>query len=348
LFMRRLIYVSTFAKNLTLEDLENIGEVSIRNNAQVGITGALFTFKGVFYQILEGDEEKVARCYERIKGDPRHENLFCLEDARDVEKSDYENWSMRPILLNQEGDRYAIPFRQLLDAFLANQKEIRKYVDNEIVEKIAEGKRPEDEPIHQEDCVVIFSDLFSFTSLTKVLSSEQLLEILNIFYALINDAVVKGGGIITKLMGDGILAYAPSAQSDNMTTALIEALEKMRQIREEEAKPEHRFLYAGVGLSVGSVLKCNIGTATIRDYTILGDAVNMAVKLESLTRAHGCLMLIDEKCYQKIDNCPAHAIGKYNPSSAENPTIVYKVERHTLYHDMATEEYRALIKNFKP
>ncbi|HNE24498.1 MAG TPA: BLUF domain-containing protein, partial [Leptospiraceae bacterium] len=70
--MKRLTYISNFSQPLARNEIERIGEVSVRNNARDGLTGALFCFHDVFYQVIEGEEQAIERCYSRILKDSRH------------------------------------------------------------------------------------------------------------------------------------------------------------------------------------------------------------------------------------------------------------------------------------
>lgn len=100
--------------------------------------------------------------------------------------------------------------------------------------------------------------------------------------------VGRNGGVINKLLGDGVLAYFHGESSDGAIRAALELLRRMADFRAEapEGSPE-RHLYTGVGLAFGDVYEGNIGAESKQDFTILGNIVNIASRLESMTRPLG-------------------------------------------------------------
>jgi adenylate cyclase len=146
---------------------------------------------------------------------------------------------------------------------------------------------------------VLFSDLRGFTSMSEKLQSAEVVEQLNAYLSVMVDTIFEHGGTLDKFMGDGIMAYfgAPIAQKDHADRAvrcgmeMIEALDTLNQVREAHGLPA---LKMGVGIHTGEATLGTIGSALRREYTAIGDTVNVASRLESMTKAAGVPMLVSE------------------------------------------------------
>ena len=346
--MKRLVYISRFSRSLTLEDLEDIGIASVKNNTKDNLTGALFTFKNMFYQILEGDDDALDNCYQRIAKDDRHKDVFCLEIEKDVKERLYGAWEMKPISLGMSQEVYIKPIRTLLNAMANTHNHLKKYLHYEVLRELAEGKKPEEKQAETSEEIIIFSDLFSFTTITEYLTESEILEILNQFYRAVTESIIETNGTVGKLLGDGLLAYYEVENLDMALLGVQNALKKAKAIREAKEKPEHEFLNCGVGMAKGRVLKCNIGSDSKRDYTVIGDAVNIASRLESLTRQVGHSLVFDKNIANHFaDQQKIKKIAKYIPTGKTHELEVFTIEDESLEFKFDKELYKEKIKNFK-
>jgi len=124
--MRRIKYVSTFAKKLSEADIEKIVEVSAQNNATRKITGVLMASGGLFFQILEGPEDEVGNVYRQIVEDPRHKKVTLLADQRGVEQRLFPAWSMKRLDLSQAATERLQPLQVILDTIFSLSEDIEK------------------------------------------------------------------------------------------------------------------------------------------------------------------------------------------------------------------------------
>jgi hypothetical protein len=124
--LKRITYVSRFAKPFSESELEKLGESSARNNEELGVTGVLMTSGGIFFQILEGPEEAVDRVYSAIANDTRHTDLVVLELEQNAAERHYPDWSMKAINLDAASHVRLLPLKTLMETVFEQQLLIDK------------------------------------------------------------------------------------------------------------------------------------------------------------------------------------------------------------------------------
>jgi len=156
---------------------------------------------------------------------------------------------------------------------------------------------------------ILFVDIRDFTRITEMHNTEQLVFFLNDYYTTIANQVHSGGGIIGKYGGDSILAFfgAPEPQptSKSATEALLTAL----ALQDAIAELSERWSYLGlppirigIGMSLGPVVAGPIGSAQQFEYTVIGDAVNLASRLQDLTRnVHNYNIIMSQEVYAALE-----------------------------------------------
>lgn len=155
------------------------------------------------------------------------------------------------------------------------------------------------------ELTVLFSDIRGFTALAESMPSEAVVKLLNDYLTCMVDVIFAAGGTLDKFMGDGIMAYfgAPIEQPDHADRALWcavhmqEALVRFNAARIDTGLPA---LKIGVGLHSGRVIVGDIGSPRRREYTAIGDVVNVAARLESLTKQHGAPILVSETTVARV------------------------------------------------
>ena len=147
------------------------------------------------------------------------------------------------------------------------------------------------------DLSVMFCDIKSFSRISEELEPRELAEMINVYLTAMTDVLHGYGATIDKYIGDAIMAFwgAPVAQDDHATRAVNCALAmqlRMKSLREEFSQRGWPALEIGIGINSGVMNVGNMGSRYRIAYTVLGDAVNLAARLEGLTRAYRVAILV--------------------------------------------------------
>jgi adenylate cyclase len=190
-----------------------------------------------------------------------------------------------------------------------------KYVTRQVAEQILQGKpRLGGEMV---PVTVFFADIRGFTSISEKMEPKALLDFLNLYFSEMVEVVLAQGGVVDKFIGDAIMAVfgAPVPHPDDALRAVRAALEMNRRLKGlnqrfvDQGLPEIR---VGIGMHSGTVVAGNMGHAERMEYTVIGDPVNLASRLEGMTKELGVEILVSEDTYLKVRDCvhaePLHPI----------------------------------------
>jgi class 3 adenylate cyclase len=180
-----------------------------------------------------------------------------------------------------------------------------EYVSKEVKDKILKegGLHNEGE---ERDVTVLFADLRDFTSLSEIWNPKEIVELLNEYFDSMVEVIQKNGGVIDKFIGDAIMAYfgAPVSIPNPQKPAYKASREMLEQLNHLNLKFLDKglpTLKQGIGLHHGTVVIGNIGSKTRKNYTIIGDAVNLASRLESMTKEVQKDLIASESVHRALD-----------------------------------------------
>jgi len=156
------------------------------------------------------------------------------------------------------------------------------------------------------ELTILFSDIRGFTTMSEKMTPEQLVDVLNEYLGAMTDVIHKHGGTVDKYEGDLVMAFfgAPVPYADHAQRAVRASIEmrveldRLRQKWEGEGKPFK--LEMGIGLNTAEVFVGLVGSGRRVNYTVMGDGVNLASRLQDLTKDLQWPLLIGEATYEKV------------------------------------------------
>jgi adenylate cyclase len=160
---------------------------------------------------------------------------------------------------------------------------------------------------------ILFSDIRSFTTLSEELGAQGIVSLLNEYFTLMVDIVTDEGGMLDKFIGDALMAifgtpFPHEDDADRGVKAAIRMMEELRIYNEQRASFNQNPIDIGIGLNTGHVVTGNIGSPKRMDYTVIGDGVNLAARLESATKQYGAHILISEFTMAELKSSYRHRL----------------------------------------
>lgn len=323
--MDRITYISKFRTGLTVKEINEIGRKSSENNSKDNLTGVLICFKGVFYQILEGPVTSLYSCFKRINSDPRHEDIFILDIERNIKKRLYGEWKMKTVLLDENKDPIISPIRDLLASLTNTHATLKKYAPFEVLDGIQAGLDPLKWAMKRTEMIVLFSDLIGFSTLVENASIHEVQSVLNNYYHIGLAKIHSSGGTVSKLLGDGFMAYYPITHAEQALNASIDIINGLADARRKPKFSYEKNMYCSIGISAGEIIQGNVGSMEKMDYTILGDVVNSASRLESHTRKKKRALLFDQRFRQILPENPNFEILRIGSLKPKGKTQTLKL-----------------------
>jgi class 3 adenylate cyclase/HAMP domain-containing protein len=174
----------------------------------------------------------------------------------------------------------------------------QKYVPQEVIDRFF--RNPESMLVGENrEIAVLFSDIRGFTTISEAMEPDQLVEALNRYFSIMVDRILDRGGVIDKYIGDAIMAIfgAPVEHENDAGQAILAGLDMLDAVEpfnRKQAELGQQPFHIGVGLDYGTVTVGNIGTERKMDYTVIGDRVNVASRLEGLTKKYRQPLLFSE------------------------------------------------------
>lgn len=182
-------------------------------------------------------------------------------------------------------------------------KTFTKYVPPEYAKKVSE--HPEQASLEGEIKTVtsLFLDIRHFTYISEILNEKELKEFLNLLFTSLSDIITQHTGIIDKYVGDMIIAFWSSDKDplhcQHALTAAIEMQDKVTELQPKFKAFNVPLVRIGIGINTGEVNIGEIGSETRRAYTIIGDSVNLASRIQNLTKFYHAKTIVGENAYQQ-------------------------------------------------
>ncbi|MCS7184897.1 MAG: adenylate/guanylate cyclase domain-containing protein [bacterium] len=175
---------------------------------------------------------------------------------------------------------------------------------------------------------ILFTDIERFTEISETLDPERLTEVINIYFDVMTKVIFKYNGLVNKFIGDAILAFwnAPIEQTNHEYLACSAAVE-MLKAEDEVNKKINMVLKTRIGIHTGEAIVGNFGSEKRYDYTVMGDSVNLASRLEGVNKRYGTRVIISETTYDAIkDGFNIRKLDLVRVKGKEKPVFIYSIE----------------------
>jgi len=211
------------------------------------------------------------------------------------------------------------------------QSAFGRYVNDYVLARLLESGEDPELGGAEREVTILFADVRQFTRLSEGMKAGDVVSLLNEVFQIVSDRILARGGVIDKYMGDSVMAYfgAPLPQPDHAARAVAAALDIQRAMAERAAGRgsgcELPALHVGVGIHSGVVVVGNIGSEQRTDFTAVGDAVNVAHRLEKL--AGPGEILVSEAVQRRVRGAfRLRFEGERRLSGRQEPVHTYAVE----------------------
>jgi adenylate cyclase len=222
----------------------------------------------------------------------------------------------------------------------------KQYLSPEVIEQLI--AHPERLKLggERKELTIFFSDLQGFTTISEALNPEELTSLLNEYLSAMTDIIQEEGGTIDKYEGDAIIAFwnAPLEQPDHAVRGVRAALrcqQRLAAMRPEVRERIGKELHMRVGMNSGPAVVGNMGSRTRFDYTMLGDAVNLAARLEGVNKQFRTFTMVSAATVERTAGVfPVRELGRVAVVGRKEPVTIYEPMTREL-HEGAAERLSA-------
>jgi len=325
--------------NILIENMDN-GIVTMDNH------GTIQTFNKKFLKMFELNNDTVLNegvNLTELDGEIHQILKQCLYPINTAKKYleydlEYPLSKTRKIVFNLT----ALPMENQLGSMVgvigvfqdvSKEKRIRsnlsRYIPHHLVNEIINKDNLSIMQSKNRKCSILFSDIRNFTSLTEKLGATEVVKLLNSYFDLMVESIHEYHGVLDKFIGDSVmgvfgLPYTNTSDPVNAIHCALNMFEKLDKLN--KSKRLGIKLNIGIGISTGKVISGNIGSDKRYEYTVIGDPVNLASRLEAETKNYNERILICEDTYEVVsDFFECHKIGGVSIKGKEKAENIYAV-----------------------
>jgi class 3 adenylate cyclase/CheY-like chemotaxis protein len=188
---------------------------------------------------------------------------------------------------------------------IAEQRRMRTLLDKTMSPGVARdwlAAPNEDLGAELREATILFADVRGFTSLAETLGAHAVVDFLNRYFAYMADVISAEGGTIDKFIGDGIMALfgIPTAHGDDADRAVAAARNMLRALSLLNDQPDFPKLKIGIGIATGPVIAGRIGSPDRMNHTVIGNAANLAARIEGACKTYGCPILVSGETMTRL------------------------------------------------
>ncbi|QJB55009.1 adenylate/guanylate cyclase domain-containing protein [Pseudodesulfovibrio sp. zrk46] len=213
------------------------------------------------------------------------------------------------------------------------QGTLARYMTKEVADQLMEAGESELGG-QMKPVTIFFSDIRSFTTISEALGAHETVTMLNEYFTDMVDILFDYGGILDKYIGDAIMAvfgapFPTGHDADNALHASVEMMRALAEFNRRQAADNKQILDIGIGLNTAEVVVGNIGSEKRMDYTVIGDGVNLASRLEGANKQYGSNILISEGTLKELqDEYVVRPADLLRVKGKTEPVAIFEVLDH--------------------
>ncbi len=240
-----------------------------------------------------------------------------------------------------EVNRMKTSFESMKNGLLS----FRKFVPADLVAQLIKLRKEAILGGEKKDLTIFFSDIADFTSISENLNPESLVERLGKYFKIFSKTIIDSKGTVDKYIGDAVMAFwgAPNPLPNHATEACLTALkckQLMKKISDEYQEKGDSFFKTRIGINTGEVIVGNMGYENRLNYTVIGDAVNIASRLEGLNKYYGTGIIISKNTYLQAQNfIEARKLDLVAVKGKEEGIAIYELVSEKDNINNATKEF---------
>ncbi|MDP3537091.1 MAG: adenylate/guanylate cyclase domain-containing protein [Azonexus sp.] len=204
-----------------------------------------------------------------------------------------------------------------------------QYVPPELVDEMAKNPESYSMEGRNEELTVIFADIRSFTTLSEGMDPKELTHLMNDYLGAMTDVIRANRGTLDKYIGDAIMAFwgAPVSDPESARHALLTALNMQTRLKtlaepfKAKGWPE---LHIGIGVNTGMMTVGDMGSPVRKAYTVMGDAVNLASRLEGITKEYGVGIVVGELTRERVPDVSFRELDKVKVKGKDESVAIYE------------------------
>ncbi|HVB16149.1 MAG TPA: adenylate/guanylate cyclase domain-containing protein [Stellaceae bacterium] len=220
---------------------------------------------------------------------------------------------------------------------LQRENELRRtmsrYLPNEVIDRLMDDQEGGLGGSSHE-ATILFSDIRDFTALAERLGAGETVSMLNEYFSFMEDVVTNRGGMVDKYIGDAIMAlfgspFPTDNDAGNAVRAAIDMFQALQILNARRAAENKAAIRIGVGIGTGNVVTGNIGSPKRMDFTVIGDSVNLASRMEAATKLYGADILVCGTTWARLKAAPrARRVDVVRLRGQTKPTDVWEIVEH--------------------
>ena len=205
------------------------------------------------------------------------------------------------------------------------------YVSPQVLRRIKQqhGEAMIPPSVHQ--ATVFFADIRGFTTLSEALTPAQVVELLNRYFTRVVEIISEHEGYLDKFIGDAVVVVfnGPIEQPDHAlraTRCAVAMLDAVREMNQAGLFPEVEALRIGIGAATGDMLCGNVGSARQMEYTVIGDTVNLASRIEGMTKLYGASLIVSQETREQLgEQLASRRLDRVAAKGKLEPVVLYEV-----------------------